>query len=78
MINMNQIKTSAGDEIYSNSEADRLSEHYGLDVADELSKMLSEQLAKEIDKDILKGLGIEPDRNKRRRNSIDKIFKSSE
>jgi hypothetical protein len=74
---MNQIKTVAGGEIYSNSEADRLSEHYGLDVVDELTKILSEQLAKEIDKDILKGLGLES-RNKRRKNSIDKIFRSSE
>jgi hypothetical protein len=63
---MNQIKTGAGGEIY-----------YGLDVAAELTKILSEQLAKEIDKEILKGLGIEP-RNKRRKNSIDKIFRSSE
>jgi hypothetical protein len=60
---MNQIKTSV--------------EHYGLDVAAELTKILSEQLAKEIDKDILKGLGLES-RNKRRKNSIDKIFRSSE
>lgn len=73
---MNQIKTGGG-ELYSNSEADRLSENYGLDVVDELTKILSEQLAKEIDKEILKGLGLEA-RNKRRKNSIDKIFKSSE
>lgn len=73
---MKQIKTGAV-EIYSNETADRLSENYGLDVADELTKILSEQLAKEIDKDILKGLGLEA-RNKRRKNSIDKIFKSSE
>ena len=75
---MNQIKTGAGGEIYSNSEADRLSEHYGLDVADELSRMLSDELAKSIDRDILMSLGWEPDRNKRRKNSINKIFKSSE
>jgi hypothetical protein len=73
---MKQIKTGAV-EIYSNETADRLSENYGLDVADELTKILSEQLAKEIDKEILKGLGLEA-RNKRRKNSIDKIFKSSE
>jgi hypothetical protein len=46
----------------------------GLDVADEISKLLSEQIAKEIDKEILRGLGIEPDRNKRRKNSINRIF----
>ena len=32
------------------------------------------QLAKEIDREILRGLGLEPDRNKRRKNSINKIF----
>jgi len=68
-------KTGAGGEIYSNSEADKLSSHYGLDVADEMTKMLSEQLAKEIDKQILRNLGIEPDRNKRRKNSINKIYR---
>lgn len=47
---------------------------YSIDLADELSKMLSEEMAKEIDKDILRGLGIEPDRNKRRKNSIKKIY----
>ncbi len=64
-------------EIYSNETADRLSEHYGLDVADELSKMLSEQIAKEIDREVLKSMGIYA-RNIRRMNSINKIFKSSE
>jgi hypothetical protein len=75
---MNQIKTGAGGEIYSNPEADKLSSHYGLDVADQLSAMLSDEIAKSIDKDILKSLGLEPDRNKRRKNSINKIFKDVE
>ena len=74
---MNQIKTGAGVEVYSNKIADRLSKHYGSDVSDELSKMLSEQIAKEIDKEILKSIGIYA-RNVRRMNSINKIFKSSE
>jgi hypothetical protein len=39
-----------------------------------MTKILSEQLTREIDKNILKSLGIEPDRNKRRKNSIKKIF----
>lgn len=69
-------KTGAGGEIYSNSEADKLSSHYGLDVVDELSKMLSKQIAKEIDRDILKSLGLETDRNRRRINSINKIYKN--
>jgi len=64
-------------EIYSNPEADELSKHYGIDAADELSKILSEELAKSIDKEILKSMGIYS-RNKRRMNSINKIFKSSE
>lgn len=75
---MNQIKTGAGGEIYSNETADRLSEHYGLDVVDELSRMLSDELSKSIDMEILKSLGWEPDRNKRRKNSINKIFRASE
>jgi len=70
-------KTGAGGEIYSNKTADRLSKDYGIDAADELSKMLSEQIAKEIDKEILKSMGIY-NRNIRRMNSINKIFKSSE
>ena len=75
---MKQIKTGAGGEIYSNPEADRLSNHYGIDVVDQLSAMLSNEIAKEIDKEILKSLGLEPDRNKRRKNSINKIFKDVE
>jgi hypothetical protein len=75
---MNQIKTGAGGEIYSNPEADKLSSHYGLDVADQLSAMLSDEITKSIDKEILKSLGLEPDRNKRRKNSINKIFKDVE
>jgi hypothetical protein len=47
---------------------------YGKDIESELTKILSEQLAKEIDREILRGLGVEPDRNKRRKNSINKIF----
>jgi hypothetical protein len=74
---MSQSKTGSGGEIYSNPEADKLSEHYGNDVSYELSKILCEELTKSIDKEILKSLGIEPDRNKRRMNSINKIFKSS-
>ena len=34
---MNQIKTGAGGEVYSNPEADELSKHYGIDAADELT-----------------------------------------
>jgi hypothetical protein len=75
---MKRIKTGAGGEIYSNPEADRLSKHYGIDVVDQLSSMLSDEIAKSLDKDILRSLGLEPDRNKRRKNSISKIFKDVE
>jgi hypothetical protein len=75
---MKRIKTGAGGEIYSNPEADRLSSHYSIDVVDQLQSMLSAEIAKSIDKDILRGLGLEPDRNKRRKNSINKIFKDVE
>jgi ABC-type Na+ transport system ATPase subunit NatA len=65
-------------EIYSNPEADRLSAHYSIDIVDELTSLLSDQIAREIDRDILKSLGLEPDRNKRRINSINKIFRDVE
>jgi hypothetical protein len=71
---MKQI-TGVGGEIYSNPEADELSKHYGIDVADQLSAMLSNEIAKSIDKEILKSLGLEPERNKRRKNYMNKIFK---
>ncbi len=74
---MKRIKTGAGGEIYSNPEADELSKHYGIDVADQLSAMLSDEIAKEIDREILKSMGIYS-RNVRRMNSIDKIFKDVE
>jgi hypothetical protein len=76
---MKQIKiTGAGGDIYSNPEADKLSIHYGIDIVDELTSLLSDQIAREIDRDILKSLGIEPDRNKRRMNSINNIFRDVE
>jgi hypothetical protein len=71
---MNQIKTGAGGEIYSNSEADELSKHYGLDIVEQLQSMMSAEISRGINKDIIKKLGWEPDRNKRRMNSINKIF----
>lgn len=70
-------KIGAGGEIYSNKKDDKLSESYGIDVADELSKLLSEQLSKEIDKEILRSLGVELEKNKRRKKSIDKIYKKT-
>lgn len=70
-------KTGAVGEIYSNPEADKLSEHYGIDVADQLSAMLSDEITKSIDKEILKSMGIYS-RNIRRMSSIGKIFKDVE
>jgi predicted HAD superfamily phosphohydrolase YqeG len=55
-------------------DSDNTISPYGVDIESELTKILSEQIAKEIDRDILRGLGIEPDRNKRRKKSINKIF----
>jgi hypothetical protein len=51
---------------------------YGIDIADQLSAMLSEELAKNIDMDILRGLGYEPDKFKRRKKKIENILKSFE
>lgn len=64
-------------EIYSNLEADELSKHYSIDIADQLSAMLSDEISKGIDKEILKSMGIYS-RNVRRMNSISKIFKDVE
>ena len=74
---MKNKKTGAGGEIYSNPEADKLSSHYGLDIVNQLESMLTDELTKSIDRDILMSLGLEPDRNKRRKKSINKIFKYS-
>ena len=72
---MKKIKrTGAGGEIYSNKTADRLSNQWGVDVADELYKLISEQIAREIDKEILRGLRLEPEKNKRRKKSIYKVW----
>ncbi len=74
---MMKIKKTGSVEIYSNKTADKLSSQYSIDVVDELSKLLSEQITREIDIEILKGLGIELEKNKRRKNSIDKIYKKT-
>lgn len=39
---MKKIKKTGAGEIYSNKKADRLSNQWSVDVADELSKLLSE------------------------------------
>ncbi len=57
-------------------DSDNTVSPYGKDIESELTKILSEELAREIDREILKSLGIEPDRNKRRKKSINKIYKN--
>lgn len=47
---------------------------FGLDVESELTRILTEELAKSIDKQILRGLGIETEKNSIRKNKINKIF----
>ena len=46
---------------------------YGLDAEDELLSILSEELAKSIDREILRSLGFETDKKKRRIKRIDKL-----
>lgn len=48
---------------------------YGADIEGELTKILSVELVREIDREILRSMGFEPDRKKRRINKINKIFK---
>ena len=52
--------------------------NYEIDIVDQLSAMLSEELAKQIDMEILRGLGLEPDKFKRRKKKIENILKSFE
>ena len=67
---MKKIKATCQSSTHSN-----IAEHYGLDVENELQKVLSEELAKEIDREILRSMGLEPDKNKRRMNAIKDLFK---
>ncbi len=48
-------------------------ESFGKDIENELTAMLSEELAKSIDRDIFRNMGFEPERNLRRKKSIEKI-----
>ena len=56
----------------------KVSQEYSVDIVDQLSAMLSEELAKQIDMEILRGLGLEPDKFKRRKKKIENILKSFE
>jgi hypothetical protein len=57
-------------------DSDNTVSPYVKDIESELTKILSEQIAKEIDREIIRNLGLEPDRNKRRKKSINKIYKN--
>lgn len=60
----------------NSGEIQDISSAYGRDIEDELTSMLSEELSKSIDREIFKSMGIELDRFKRRKTSINKIFSS--
>jgi hypothetical protein len=74
---MENKKTGAGGEIYSSEYGYTDGKSYGINVEEQLASMLSNELAKEIDKQIFRSLGIEIDKNERRKKSIEKIFKIS-
>jgi hypothetical protein len=56
---------------------DKVSEGFGIDIADQLSAMLSEELAKQIDKEILQGIS-NLGKNNIRKRKIENILKSFE
>jgi hypothetical protein len=55
----------------------KVSEGYGIDIADQLSAMLSEEIAKQIDKEILQGIS-NLGKNNIRKRKIENILKSFE
>lgn len=55
----------------------KISEGFGIDIADQLSAMLSEELAKQIDKEILQGIS-NLGKNNIRKRKIENILKSFE
>jgi hypothetical protein len=55
----------------------KISESFGIDIADQLSAMLSEELAKQIDKEILQGIS-NLGKNNIRKKKIENILKSFE
>ncbi len=55
----------------------KVSEGYGIDIADQLSAILSEELAKQIDKEILQGIS-NLGKNNIRKRKIENILKSFE
>ena len=55
----------------------KVSEGYGMDIADQLSAMLSEELGKQIDKEILQSISNLAKNNIRKRK-IENILKSFE
>ena len=55
----------------------KISESFGIDIADQLSAMLSEELVKQIDKEILQGIS-NLGKNNIIKRKIEKILKSFE
>ena len=55
----------------------KISESFGIDIADQLSAILSEELAKQIDKEILQGIS-NLGKNNIRKRKIENILKSFE
>jgi hypothetical protein len=55
----------------------KISEDYGIDIADQLRAMLSEELTKQIDKEILQGIS-NLGKNNIRKRKIENILKSFE
>jgi hypothetical protein len=55
----------------------KVSESYGIDIADQLSAILSEELSKQIDQQILQGISSLGKNNIRKRK-IENILKSFE
>ena len=74
---MKNKKQVIGVNIYTPPEG-TIQESYGIDIEAELTSMLSEEICKSIDAEILRSLGLEPERNKRRCKSINKIYKKED
>ena len=60
-------KTGAGGEIYGDNQVEA-----------KMTQMLADELTKSIDTQILRGLGLEADKFKRRKKKIENILKSFE
>jgi hypothetical protein len=72
-------RTGAGGEIYDDNYMNQpLEKSYDIDIVDKMTQMLADELTKSINNQILRGLGLEPDKFKRRKKKIENILKSFE